>query len=115
MRCRATDHVSFSVVIRPGPSPTADFTFSVDTHSGVSAEVEIHIVGETIEVWRNQSCVAVFDRGHLRAWFAEATGPFGMGDVMFTLDRDGQITITMPDVESWRLDNRTAAEFRTRL
>jgi hypothetical protein len=120
MRTRATEHASFAVVTESGPSHTTDqVSFTVDdTSSGVSVAIGIHLITETVEIWWMSAtplCMAVFDRGHLRAWFTEPTGPIGMGDVTFTLDRDGRRVISLPDVESWVLDNRAATRFRTRL
>jgi len=93
--------------------------FPVVTKSGPGVEIEIRIITDTVEVWRNSRCIAVLDRGHLRAWLSDPTDPIGMGDVTFTFDRsgglDGRIAITMPDVEAWTLDNRTATRFRSRL
>lgn len=93
--------------------------FAVLTRCGPQVDIEIRIGRETVEIWRQGACKAIFDRGHLRAWLADPTNPMGMGEVTFTLDRyvdlDGRIAITMPDVKEWTLSHKTATQLRNRL
>ena len=94
--------------------------FPVVTRSGSGVDIEIRIIPDTVEVWREDRCSAVLDRGHLRSWLAEPTDSIGMGEVMFTIDRcvdvEGRIAITLlPDVDAWTLDERTAIRLRNRI
>ena len=93
--------------------------FPVLTRSGPEIHVEIRIGTETVEIWRQGTCTAIFDRGHLRAWLADPSTPIGIGEVTFTLDRyvdlDGRIAITMPDVKEWTLTHQTTTQLRNRL
>jgi hypothetical protein len=93
--------------------------FPVLTRSGPEVDIEIRVGRETVEIWRQGTCQAIFDRGHLRAWLCDPSDPIGMGEVTFTLDRyvdlDGRIAISMPDVSEWTLTNTTATQLRNKL
>jgi hypothetical protein len=99
--------------------PTERIFFPVLTRSGPQIDIEVLIRNETVEIWRQGACKAIFDRGHLRAWMADPVDPIGMGDVTFTLDRyvdlEGRVAITMPDVMAWTLSHHTATQLRNRL
>ena len=100
-------------------SATGRVYFPVLTRSGPQIDIEIRIAAETVEIWRQGACKAIFDRDHLRAWLDDPSHPIGRGEVTFTLDRyvdlDGRIAITMPDVAEWTLSHQTTTQLRNRL
>lgn len=103
---------------------THDYRVFVEvvTMAGPAAQLEIRVKDQTVELWRGATCHAVFDRGCLRAWMDalnDTAPPPACGDVYFHLDRtvdqDGRVAITMPDVNAWTFSPRTHNDLRTRL
>jgi len=98
---------------------TGRVTFPVRPRSGPEDEIEVLIAGETVAVWRDGRCISVIDRGHLRSWLADPTGPMGMGEVAFAVGRSSglreALTITLPDVDTVTLAPRTVTELRNGL
>ena len=89
--------------------------FPVLTRSGSGVDLEIRIITDTAEVWRDDRCVAVLDRGYLRVWLTAPAGSIGMGEVLLTFV-EGRIAFTLlPDVEAWTLDERTVIRLLSRI
>ena len=87
--------------------------------SGRAAAVGFQVRRDTVEVWHLDRMRAVFDRDYLRGWLANPFEPLGIDDVTLTfdrsVDRDGRVAITLPDVRAWTLSPVELANLRDRL
>jgi len=89
------------------------------TTSGRSAVIHLRVLTETVEVWRSDRCQATFDRDHLRGWIDRPETDIRIGEVVFSLDhsldRRGQVAISMPDITAWTLSPESLADLRRRI
>jgi hypothetical protein len=74
---------------------------------GSARAVEFRLRMDFLEVWRDDACLAVFDRDVLHDWLADPDGELGQDDVTFTIDHatgtGDRLMIRLPNVRRWAL------------
>jgi hypothetical protein len=95
------------------------YSMDVQTRSGRAAAVEFRMRLDTVEVWHHEHCSGVFDREALRSWLGHPGEPLIVDEVALsvdrTVDRDGRVAISLPDVVAWTLCPSTFLTLRSKV
>ena len=109
---------------RTGPSRVASVAVHFDAlaSSGrtVVVEVRVYPVSEWVEIWHTGMVVGTFRSNTLSGWLADPTPqPLQSFSTSFsldrTVDRNGRVAITLPEVALWTLAPETLADIRRAL
>ena len=94
------------------------FAMEVVTMSGRAASVEFRFQADQVEVWHWGERAGRFDHARLDDWLADPVRPLMSESVVLSLDRsvdrDGRIAISLPDVQAWTLCPATEDELGRR-
>lgn len=84
-------------------STTAHLSIEVLTRSGRAQNVDFRLNAHTVEVWHRGSTTGLFDRHDLARWLRTPSGRVRGTAMEFLAGIDQQVSITLFEVEAWRL------------
>lgn len=92
------------------------FLVEVVTTDGRAAGIEFWRRLEVVEIWHHRRKVGILDRDSFSAWLAQPGAPLEVNMVALTfdrtVDRQGRVAITLPDVDAWTLSPTALAGLR---
>jgi hypothetical protein len=87
-------------VAASGSASATVVVLTADTGTGRPVRVDVAVRTETVEVWHQDRCRAVFDRGILRVWLAHPVRALFVDDVLWAAVDGGDIALAITGAAS---------------
>ena len=83
--------------------------------TGRLVRAEFRIRRDTVEVWYQDRCKAIMDRGLFRMWLTDNPGLYVVDDVMWTLKPGQPVALVINDSGCWLIPAELMAGLRAQV
>jgi hypothetical protein len=91
------------------------YVIELRSTTGRLVQAEFRIRRDTVEVWYQDRCKAIMDRGLFRMWLWDNPGPYAVDDVIWTLTKGQPVALVINDSGCWLIPSHLMAGLMARV